>query len=620
MSDPDIKILVSCHKDIVAPQSNVFLPIHVGAASTSKSLNGMQPDNVGENISERNFTFCELTAQYWAWKNLEADYYGLCHYRRYFCFDGKKHSANDHKQIEVKNLSNYSLQKYRLDDEKLITSIVAQYDLIVPPYWNVKGAPTPDGPKKTIKDHMIGYGLIDEDSVELLINITKRNQPNYYDDLIAYLEGHDYLGYNCYIMKKELFSQLCEFEFSILLDFDKEFDYSNRTTTQKRICGYLGEILFSVFVNSLSKHEDVKIAHYPLVFFDETMPSYPVAIANNKSDNDPIDVIWRYREDVPEALAVGISSFFKFVNPNKRYRLTVLVDNPEIVRALNDLLISRPSNVVFVQSTWENVSFNSCDFLPEEDDLNQILPFLLPWMSTNFANKVLWLDGLFLFNDDPAAITESANNTIECNNCIIAERELNKPQNNKCSEVLKKYTNSYTKLGTAVMVLNLEQIKKKYTPEKIIKLYRSIYSAFGALNLAKPKTNRYPLEIPVSVLAAQSALLSFFEGVPLDIKYATQSINMSETQTWTSEETFKIWKSVSGNASIIDYRPENTPYIFPDPVFSSKFWNMSREAGCYEMLLSVMMHKKEKRLVDLLLPEGSFGRRAIRKLISLLRH
>ena len=201
MSDPNIKILVSCHKGIVAPQSDIFLPVHVGAEQAKLPLKNTTPDNTGDNISERNFTFCELTAQYWAWKNLDADYYGLCHYRRYFCFDGKRHHANDHKQIEVKSLNQFTLKEYRLDDEGLIRSCVADNDIITPPYWNVKGTPTEDGPKKTIKEHMMGYGLIDEEGFALLESIVEKNQPEFKQDLDSYLNGSQYLGYNCYIIK-----------------------------------------------------------------------------------------------------------------------------------------------------------------------------------------------------------------------------------------------------------------------------------------------------------------------------------------------------------------------------------------------------------------------------------
>lgn len=51
---------------------------------------GYQKDNTGENISNKNAAYCELTGLYWAWKNLDTDYTGLAHYRRHF---GKKTKA-----------------------------------------------------------------------------------------------------------------------------------------------------------------------------------------------------------------------------------------------------------------------------------------------------------------------------------------------------------------------------------------------------------------------------------------------------------------------------------------------------------------------------------------------
>lgn len=84
--DPNIKIYVVCHKPSYVPPNPYLYPIQVGTALAKEALEGMLHDNEGDNISKKNKSYCELTAQYWAWKNEEADYYGFFHYRRYFSF------------------------------------------------------------------------------------------------------------------------------------------------------------------------------------------------------------------------------------------------------------------------------------------------------------------------------------------------------------------------------------------------------------------------------------------------------------------------------------------------------------------------------------------------------
>ena len=182
-SDPVIKILISCHKQVCLPKSDLFLPMHVGAEGKTP-LPGMQPDNQGENISSRNFTFCEMSGQYWAWKNLEADYVGQCHYRRFFAFDGQRSKANDHGQIESECLCPDALAQYGIADEEAIRSLVCSHDLVRAPYWSVRGVPTPDGPKNTIREHMVAYGLISSESIDELVEICKRVQPGYADELV----------------------------------------------------------------------------------------------------------------------------------------------------------------------------------------------------------------------------------------------------------------------------------------------------------------------------------------------------------------------------------------------------------------------------------------------------
>ena len=87
----NIKILVVAHKQCEIPKDDVYLPIQVGKVLHPDLNLGYQPDNDGENISEKNPYYSELTAIYWAWKNLKADYIGLVHYRRYL---GMKHGKD----------------------------------------------------------------------------------------------------------------------------------------------------------------------------------------------------------------------------------------------------------------------------------------------------------------------------------------------------------------------------------------------------------------------------------------------------------------------------------------------------------------------------------------------
>lgn len=76
-------ILQTFHKEFLHnPMCDWIRPIGVNGFFSPAFLN----DNTGDHISHLNNHYCELTAQYWAWKNFEADYVGFYHYRRYLNF------------------------------------------------------------------------------------------------------------------------------------------------------------------------------------------------------------------------------------------------------------------------------------------------------------------------------------------------------------------------------------------------------------------------------------------------------------------------------------------------------------------------------------------------------
>lgn len=81
-----LTIYQSFHKDYPSPEGCPWIkPIAVGGYRSQ----GMLSDATGEHISHLNKYFCELTAQYWVWKNSEGapdDVVGFYHYRRYLNF------------------------------------------------------------------------------------------------------------------------------------------------------------------------------------------------------------------------------------------------------------------------------------------------------------------------------------------------------------------------------------------------------------------------------------------------------------------------------------------------------------------------------------------------------
>ena len=60
-------ILVVTHKNVPLPEADCLKPIIVGKGDFE--VPGALRDNTGNNISEKNPNYCELTALYWFWKN-----------------------------------------------------------------------------------------------------------------------------------------------------------------------------------------------------------------------------------------------------------------------------------------------------------------------------------------------------------------------------------------------------------------------------------------------------------------------------------------------------------------------------------------------------------------------
>ncbi|MDR2661144.1 MAG: DUF4422 domain-containing protein [Lactobacillaceae bacterium] len=230
----DIKILVATHKKYVMPKDDdLYLPIFVGAQNSSIDL-PYQPDNQGKNISSLNPYYNELTAQYWAWKNLKnVDAVGLVHYRRYFSLNGKKGLDNILSKEEIE-------------------TILASNNAILPTQRNYY--------IETNYSHYVHAHK--KEPLEIATQVILKKYPNYYPELEKVFKRTKAHYFNMFILPKKLFDEYSKWLFDVLEETYKQIDYTNYDDYEIRSLGFISELLLDVWIN----YNNIKYAEVPFVF------------------------------------------------------------------------------------------------------------------------------------------------------------------------------------------------------------------------------------------------------------------------------------------------------------------------------------------------------------------
>lgn len=225
----DTRIYIITHKKFHVPDERGYAPLHVGRALSEDF--GYPGDNAGDNISEKNKNYCELTGIYWIWKNISCDIVGICHYRRYFIKDQK---------LLSKEYIEETLQQY--DAITLHSGVTPSENL-----WNHYGACHYEKDLKTVRD------------------IIEEKYPEYLDAFDFSMHCNLMTLGNMIITRKEIFDQYCEWLFDILFEAERRIDISEYDDRQKRIFGFLSERLLRIWL--LNQH--LKIREEDLINVEE---------------------------------------------------------------------------------------------------------------------------------------------------------------------------------------------------------------------------------------------------------------------------------------------------------------------------------------------------------------
>lgn len=217
----NIKIIIAAHKLYDLPQDALYLPVHVGAALCDIPLPYTRDDS-GENISKKNKSFCELTALYWAWKNVDADFIGLCHYRRYFC----KPCSREVLQLK--------------DAEKLVLSA----DMILPQKRNYFI-------ETNYSQYVHAHHAADLELTRLILNEQDPKAVPCFDRVMGKTSGH---RFNMLIMSRQTLDEYCTWLFGILFELGTRLDVSGYSDYDGRVFGFVAERLLDVWIETYGKH------------------------------------------------------------------------------------------------------------------------------------------------------------------------------------------------------------------------------------------------------------------------------------------------------------------------------------------------------------------------------
>lgn len=571
----NIKIFVSHRIDLESEiiENDIYVPVRCGAYFDKEKKPRFIGDNTGDNISAKRESYCELTVQYWAWKNVEADYYGLCHYRRYLSFADQPGKADIRNQISEPYLNYATYKKYNLDNKQKMENIIKQYDVVIADSTNIQKIATANGYAKSIYEHWKACDniLIKAETVDLVLNSINKLHPEYSAIAYEYLHGKEHIGYNCYVLKKELFDKMCEFEFDVLADVEKQLDTTYYHETLNRTIGYLSEILFGIYIYSLKKSNKYKIKVQQLVFFENTEVEKKILPIENK---EPM-LITSSNEMIP-FLEVQLRALFKKNTTScdiiiMHYNITKENQNriKEIVKKLSN------SEIRFYNpEVW--LAKNEFEFCIKNKEITNVLPVV----SHIFKNydKILYINGYtFIFGKIIELLQMSFGN-----NYALAVKDYHftgiynsgdKNLHQFMNEELK-LKNPYNYIDDGVIMLNNVLIRKNVPLKKLEKYYD-----LKLRNFSKDIINII-LEDKVKFLDGKWNYCIYAPEIDKHLNY------------YNPVRDFKNRKIDKDESIIIHYSYGAAPWERLEVELTDPFWEVARECDYYEHILSRIMDNK----------------------------
>lgn len=569
MSEIKIFVTHTPNRDTMRLDNPLFYNVIAGGDFQKKPVPyGMYLDNEGENISSRNKSYCELTTQYWAWKNQKADYYGFCHYRRFFSFHEGKLPEDDWGTLAYPVMNDQVMDELGID-EKTMRAHIEKYDFLI-----AEGINTKTLRAKSVYDHYDKAPELHVEDVDLFLAIIGEKYPDLYETAKDFFDGQTFYPCNMFIMKNELFQQYSSMLFDVLDEFEKRADMSRYSREGYRTTGHLGERMTGIFYQYLMKKGGYKLGELQIALIQNAESETEVI---EIPAGNPVPVVLAANQKYVPILFTCAQSIVNHTSSQRRYEIYIFHTDiqADSQKLFKDNLERENVNITFVNVT-KRVSGYRLE-AKEHITTETFYRFLILDILKVYP-KVVYLDCDMIIMRDVADLydVDLGTNLIgaaldpdftgQCNGANPDTRKY-------CEEVLKlKDCFKYFQAG--VLLLNVEELNKTITVKELLEM-----SDTGIYKYSDQDILNVVCEDRVTYLDMAWNMLTDCDHYRWHnvIKFAPYYI-------------MDAYEEAREHPYIIHYAGFLKPWMRPEEDFGYEFWKVARTTLFYEKIVSDMQN------------------------------
>lgn len=590
-----IKIFVThrIDKESVVIENDIITPIRCGAVY-DKSESKLLGDNTGDNISEKRNTHCELTTQYWAWKNVEADYYGFCHYRRYFSFSDTRFDADDWSTVCMDYLDQKAIEKLSLDEESIYKK-VTQYDVIAYEHADLKKV----GVKSVYEQYKTGPKLFIKD-LDCILEIIGQKYPEFSDAAREYINGTKCYFCNMFIMRKDLFYDYNKWLFDILSEFEKKVDMTYYSIEGLRTPGHLGERLFGIYFTYLKNQKKYKVCELQVATFKDT--SVKEEIEPFSSINN-IPIVMSSSEYFMPYCGTTIRSIVE--HSSKEYSYDIIILEKEVQEKTKKLIKKVVQGYDNFSIRFVNVSrwFNSYNLTENRHiSVETYFRLIIPELLSKYE-KTLYLDGDLIVKADVAELynTDLTGYFIAGVVDVVGAGLVNGFDNSAkeyCIEKLR-LKNRFMQFNAGVMVINIDELKKTFSSQYL-------------LDFAERGQFTFQDQDVLNILCQGK-----IKWLDPAWNFFADDINgyRGYVATYAPKEMYDAYRKAESNVKIYHFAGAEKPWYEPTYEYADEFWDTLRRTPFYEIVIHRRIVENAWHIANQVIANGNKPKSKVKALI-----